>query len=56
MALIWPLEAHFELFWALLAILLADGLIRLILEFFWALVAKRLSDGLWKVILSPLNN
>ena len=28
----WPLEAHFELFWALVAELLPDGLWRLILS------------------------
>ena len=30
MALRWPLEAHFELFWALVAKWLSDGLWRLI--------------------------
>ena len=37
MALRWPLEGHFELFWALVAKWLADGLGRVILS----------SSGLW---------
>ena len=37
MALRWPLEVHFELFWALVAKWLSDGLWRLILS----------SSGLW---------
>ncbi len=51
MPLRWSLEAHFELFWALVAKWLSDGLWRLIL-LFWALVAKWLSDSLCKLILS----
>ena len=68
MALRWPLETHFELFWALVAKWLSDSLWRHSLsysgvwwpnssreahfELFWALVAKLLSDGLWRLILS----
>ena len=37
MALRWPLEGHFELFWALVAKWLSDGLWRVILS----------SSGLW---------
>ncbi len=35
MALRSPLEAHFKLFWALVAKLLSDGLWRLILSYSW---------------------
>ena len=37
MALRWPLEGHFELFWALLAKCLSDGL--------WMVILR--SSGLW---------
>ncbi len=37
MALKWPLEGHFELFWALVAEWLSDGLWRVILSY----------SGLW---------
>ena len=49
MALRWPPEGHLELFWALVAKWLSDGLWRVIFELWWALVAKWLSDGLWRV-------
>ena len=35
MALRWPLEAQFELFWALVAKWLSDGLCRVILSYSW---------------------
>ena len=52
MALRWPLEAHFELFWALVPEWFPDDLWRFILSCYGLWWPEWLSDGLWGLILS----
>ncbi len=56
MALRWPLEAHFELFWALVPEWLPDGLWRLILccSGLWKQNGSQMAfGGSFQVVLGP---